>query len=242
MAQKARQPGRTQNNALVALSNNGVMVHTKISLVICIIVSIAAHLLVIAEFGIGFRSSEEARRSSLRPTSLPLSVLTIGRVGANVNVQADIVGARASKSVSFQQQDTSSTPDVNLRASIGDAPLILPLIDNYLPISQLTVAPSPVGSIDPTPLGLRLDGLVGEAELILLVSSDGAIDEVLIVRSSLPEFLVDYAKSVFRDARFKPGQVNEIKVRSRIRILLSPNTPPTESDAGVRSSLKNSER
>jgi len=203
---------------------------------LCLMVSIAVHLLLISGFGVGSRFSGEGAGRRLNSS---LSVLAVGRAGAHVNVS--IVGTGVSNSVSFQKSDSSSIPTTVPPLLIADAPLPLPLIENYLPISLLTVAPSPLASIDPTPPGLRLEGLIGEAELILLVSSDGAVDEVLTVRSSLPDFLIDYAKSAFSKAKFNPGLVNETAVRSRMRIVLSPSIPSEESDEGGRSSLKSSE-
>lgn len=213
------------------------MVQTKIPLLLCLMVSIVGHFLLISGFGLGSRSNGEGVGRRLNSS---ISVLGIGRAGAHVN--ASIVGAGVSNSVPFRKSDSSSIPNTVPPLLIEDAPFSLPLIEDYLPASLLTVAPSPIASIDPTPPGLRLEGLVGEAELILLVSSDGAVDEVLTVRSSLPDFLVDYAKSAFARAKFNPGLVNETAVRSRMRISLSPSIPSEKSYEGGRSSLKSPER
>ena len=214
------------------------MIHTKTPLVFCIIVSLAAHLLLITGLGARFWSSGEGVGGRLNARVLPRTFLKTGRAGAPVSVD----NARVPESQRVQEPEFASTSTVVPSKSIGNGQFIVPLVDRYLPISQLTVTPTPLGPIDPTPLGLKIDGVVGEAELMLLISSEGSVDEVLTVRSSLPEPLVDYARAVFKEASFNPGRVNEIAVRSRIRVLISPNISSSVRDAGYRSSLKNSER
>jgi outer membrane biosynthesis protein TonB len=124
----------------------------------------------------------------------------------------------------------------------GESLTAIPLIENYLPVSMLTVIPSPIDSVDPTPAEFRLEGVLGEIELMLLIASNGEVDAVLVVRSSLPEPFMDYATKAFKKARFTPGMVQKMAVRSRIRVLLSPNPLTVDPETGNPLSAKNRRR
>lgn len=65
-------------------------------------------------------------------------------------------------------------------------------------------------------------GLVGEVELMLLISSSGRVDEVLNLGASLPDFIVEEAVARFKGVEFEPGVLAGFEVRSRMRIRLSP--------------------
>lgn len=105
-----------------------------------------------------------------------------------------------------------------------------PVIENYLPPSMLTGIPRPIDSVDIASVGFSLDKMLGEIELMLLISSEGRIDDVLVLHSSLPEPLVDSAKSAFMNARFTPGRINETAVRSRVRVVVSPTVLDSDSE------------
>ena len=114
----------------------------------------------------------------------------------------------------------------------------VPVLANYLPPSLLTTLPSPIDSIDPTPPGFKAEGIVGEIELMLLISSDGEVDDVLLMQSSLPTPFVDYAMAVFLNARFIPAMINTRAVRSRLRIVLAPGRGSAATDTGAIASMK----
>lgn len=95
-------------------------------------------------------------------------------------------------------------------------------VDDYLPPSRLDRIPKPLGSVD-TRIDMRgMFGVVGEAEIMLLISSEGHVDDVLVLGASLPDFIVDEAVKRFRGVAFDPGRVGERAVRSRLRIRFSP--------------------
>lgn len=95
-------------------------------------------------------------------------------------------------------------------------------IDDYLPTTLLDRPPKPRTAID-TKVNFRgMVGLVGEVELMLLISSSGRVDEVLNLGASLPDFIVEEAVARFKGVEFAPGMLAGVEVRSRMRIRLSP--------------------
>ena len=119
-----------------------------------------------------------------------------------------------------------------------DRSLALPVIDDYLPPSRLTERPHPIDSIDPTPPGWAVTGVVGEVELLLLISSAGRVDAVLLVHATLPDAFVESAKLAFKTARFTPGMVNNHAVRSRLRIVVSPTALAAATESATPHSAK----
>lgn len=145
------------------------------------------------------------------------------------------------------QESPAGEPSMSRARAVrsrADTPPRLPqlLIENYLPVSQLTAPPNPIDSIDPTPPAFGLEGVVGEVELMLLISSEGAVDLVLIIRSTLPPAVAEYAAAAFWKARFSPGYVNNTAVRSRVRFVLSPNPFHVDPETGNPLSVKNRRR
>lgn len=98
-------------------------------------------------------------------------------------------------------------------------------LDDYLPPSRLSQVPFPRNEISEELHFKGFEGLVGEAEIMVLISSEGEVDDVLLLDSTLPAFLVERAIARFREVRFVPGVQGSMNVRSRVRIRL---TPPTE--------------
>jgi len=93
--------------------------------------------------------------------------------------------------------------------------------DDYLPAEMLTQRAQIQGDVEPTLPGSDLSSVEGRAELLVLVSSDGHADSVLVVESSLPSKITDYAVKQFQAAIYQPGKINNTYVRSRINIGLS---------------------
>lgn len=98
-------------------------------------------------------------------------------------------------------------------------------IDDYLPPSRLSQVPFPRNENISTISLKGFDGLVGQAEIMLLISSDGNVDHIIPLESTLPSFFVEEAITRFKETQFVPGTQGSMNVRSRIRIRL---TPPTE--------------
>lgn len=134
-------------------------------------------------------------------------------------------------------------PSLSQQETPHDDPLTqagmrLSIIDDYLPAHLLTERPYPIDSIDPTPKDVNIASLVGTASLLLLVSSEGKIDSILVQESSLPPAMVNHAIAAFEAARFQPGKINNQAVRSRMIVLLNTAPPEINPDAGNPQSAK----
>lgn len=102
---------------------------------------------------------------------------------------------------------------------------VIPLnADDYLPPSRLDKIPKLIGSVDATVDFQGMTGIVGDAEIVLLISSKGDVDDVVMIESTLPDFLVDKVVSNFKKAKYEPGRVGSMPVRSRLRIRFQPPT------------------
>jgi TonB family protein len=66
----------------------------------------------------------------------------------------------------------------------------------------------------------------GSARLVVLVSSQGTVDEVLVERSTLPEEFQALAVASFQRVRFRPGMVAGDAVPARVTIEVSDSPPP----------------
>lgn len=206
------------------------MDHTKIRLVLCSILSIILHILLISAFLAGLESTDSTRRPRLN-AQIQASTPAPSRLQPDENVAGPAPASHQDKSASNQLGETNPT--------VARTSVVVPLIEDYLPTGLLTDIPSPIDSVDATPSGLKLEGVVGEIEFVLLISSEGEVDAVLLVRSSLPDVLVEYTKSAFQKARFTPGRINNIAVRSQVRILLAPSALEIEPEVGKHFSAKN---
>ncbi|RIX46800.1 MAG: hypothetical protein D3M94_08800 [Rhodocyclales bacterium GT-UBC] len=97
-------------------------------------------------------------------------------------------------------------------------------IDDYLPPSRLSRIPFPRDA-DAAELHFKeFEGVVGDAEIMVLISSEGDVDDVVLLESTLPKPLVERAIAHFKAEKFVPGGQGSMNVRSRVRIRL---TPPT---------------
>ncbi|WP_372527573.1 energy transducer TonB [Piscinibacter sp.] len=106
------------------------------------------------------------------------------------------------------------------------APDLQPLADSagqdgdgdYFPRSMLSVAPVPVSVVV-----IPFPEVEGPAEryvtrLLLFIDEFGKVVRVRVDGPSLPQALEEAARNAFLNARFSPGQVDGLAVRSRIRV------------------------
>jgi len=224
------------------------MLTRPVRLLLCLIASLVAHIsfisLMHAALPIGSGGKDVTLQALLTP-----NVTLIGPVAPPQKAQE-----RTTVADSDAHRDVSATralarADQRARhheESLGiESTLTLTppnLLNDYLPASMLSSLPSPIDSVDPTPSGFRLEGVLGETELLLLISSDGNVDDVLTIHSELPDVFAIYASEAFKRARFVPGKVNNTPVRSRIRVVLSPNPSHVDPETGNPLSAKNRRR
>jgi len=97
-----------------------------------------------------------------------------------------------------------------------------PMMNPYLPASQLDFKPQVVRDIDPELLenfrGVQTQWL----NLTLFINEYGDVDQVIVepfsMTSDLPERLLADLKQRFLEARFTPGRLHNQLVRSQLRI------------------------
>lgn len=202
------------------------MVSQRKSLALCCLASFALHLALLLAPSKFHPNKQEAYD---RPAQLQVTFL---------QSSARLQYKRESKTI------TSAPPPLHAHSGqkaptiSGAEVALISNLDLYLPPSKLTGIPNPIDSIDLTLKQFRADGLLGYAELMLLINSDGELDAVLTIDSTLPTPIVDHAKALFLKARFTPGYVNKTPVRSRIRVELSLNPSVLPDDAGNPNSAK----
>lgn len=199
----------------------------------CLFASTLAHILLLSE---GFAGLHMADAGKGQVLNVRISSLAAPKISPP---ELPVSGGTAA---SLPPIGASPARSATVVPSAGESSIFIPPVENYLPVSMLTEAPSPIDSVDPTPAGFKFDGLVGELELLLLISSDGDVDAVLTVRSSLPESFAEYAKLAFKEARFSPGRIQKTAVRSRVRIVLSPPPLSIDPETGHPLSAKNRRR
>lgn len=88
----------------------------------------------------------------------------------------------------------------------------------YLPRPWLSVAPAPL-----EPVALDYPALEGDtgwhhAVLALFIDETGAVQRVRVEDSELPALLEEAARKAFMAARFQPGEIDGVAVRSRLRV------------------------
>jgi len=113
------------------------------------------------------------------------------------------------------------------RPRIGTYPPLLPFrsvdlgssdVDEgaYLPVSRLTMRPTPVkGIFVPYPDAARRNGRMS-ARLVLLIDEDGTVVKVSSNDPQLPAIFAESAINAFAHARFHPGRIAETAVKTRM--------------------------
>jgi len=109
------------------------------------------------------------------------------------------------------------SPVVARDAAPGEAPPRSAGLDDYLPRSMLTLAPTPAESVlIPFPPDVPQGRHV--FILALYIDEAGLVREVRIEDGAQSSVLADAARNAFLAARFTPGQLDDRVVKSRIRV------------------------
>jgi TonB family protein len=87
----------------------------------------------------------------------------------------------------------------------------------YLPRSALTEGASPIDMVD-LPYPDQAPSGSFRAELTLFIDQSGSVRRVRIEEGALPAALEDVARQAFLRARFVPGSIDGVAVRTRMRI------------------------
>jgi TonB family protein len=114
---------------------------------------------------------------------------------------------------------TQRSPDIpplpQKYEGIGLLPIPAP---TYYVASQLTKRPQPAAAINLDPPNIHGVIATGKMVILLWINEHGTVDEVELEQSDLPTQFGEAALAAMRDARFVPGELHGIKVRSKLKI------------------------
>ena len=161
-----------------------------------------------------------APATALGPASSALELMVQAPLAASPAPPPPQVPPVAAQTEPAAQQLAAAAPELGVPA--GNEPDAQFL--NYLPRSQLTRAPVPAGPVEvPFPAGIK-----GKVELSvqfsLFIDETGVVRQVRIDSPDVPAPFADAVRSTFGRTRFLPGQIQELAVRSLIRLEVSFNT------------------
>lgn len=195
----------------------------KSLLAICFVLSVVVHSVTFVL--LGFRITKDVRAFPGQLSYLSFRAHLVQKPGAPSNVvgKVDLLSEMiAVESAARVAGGEALSMKQGVIGNVEKVPILALSIDDYLPPSRLDRLPKPLQEVD-TSVGFRgVVGVVGEAEIILLISSSGEVDDVLVLESSLPTFIVEEVATRFRKLVFEPGMVGHWSVRSRMRIRLMP--------------------
>ncbi|MGV3741388.1 MAG: hypothetical protein ACO1NO_03650, partial [Burkholderiaceae bacterium] len=111
-------------------------------------------------------------------------------------------------------------------------------MSDYLPIGRLTRLPMLIGEIDLNVPDISAVAIGRELILTIMINTDGTVAAVESTDES--EDARVFAQRVaerFKHARFVPGEIDGIAVKSQLRIVVVGKTLPEEADAGSASAV-----
>ena len=194
----------------------------RVLFLVCLVLSLAAHVALILLTG--YRISPGVVDLQTNVVNLPVqaTLLPPQLLGSALPAvwQENVLGALGPE----EKRATNKVVEHDAKSLSVDEehkPVVRWSVDDYLPRSRLEKIPKLLGSVDTKADFEGMLGLVGEAEIIVLISSEGGVDDVLVAESTLPSFLVDKMIVNFKGAKYEPGMVSGLNVRSRLRIRLS---------------------
>jgi TonB family protein len=119
------------------------------------------------------------------------------------------------------QSVPTATAATNLPAKVADEPkntlLSLPPAPDYIFSSRLQVAPQPLVDVEPV-FPDRAGKQNGTVVLRLLINEKGDVDNVAVVRAFPEGFFEESALAAFGQAKFSPGKVLGVPVKSQMTI------------------------
>lgn len=195
----------------------------KYRIAACLVLSFSLHLglMLLDGFRFGIDGFPQAADGKGRLVVSLVETIAFPLIGDSERSLTGSRGVGLADDKERRSEAASETPS-RIIAEKNSDPVVPRAIDDYLPPSRLDKVPTPLGNVEINVDFKAMRGLVGEAEIMLLISSAGEIDEVLVTESTLPDFLVAEAVGYFKGLRFDPGMVSQTNVRSRIRIRLMP--------------------
>jgi periplasmic protein TonB len=182
--------------------------------------------------------SVPVRQVHALPELRPLSTAVSVRVSTGGRGATEGVPANANPGLASHAEPEASTgvpvPGATLPAPPELQPVLAPsppmpaafasgqLGDaDYFTRDQLSVSPIPMQAVLIDYPSIEIQGGNYVSELSLYIDEEGKVQRVRVDGPALPQPMEEAARSAFMSARFSPGQVDGLPVRSRIRIEVS---------------------
>lgn len=104
-------------------------------------------------------------------------------------------------------------------------------VEDYLPAGGLTRLPAPLSEIDLNLPAINGIEVAGQIDLTILIDAKGMVADVISsVEAEHLRALSERVAARFKSARFIPGEINGIAVKSRLQItVVSENLSETEN-------------
>ncbi len=181
-------------------------------------------------------SREQTPVPLLAPVSIPPARPSIGGNPGEAQVTRSttkMLSSPLAASTTAAEPLTANPPPANPVASAAATQARgLPPAPDYLAAGQLDPGPTPLSEIEPE-YPEAAGSLRGAVILRLLISDQGVVDDVSVVRAA-PEGVFDAAAvAAFRAATFSPGRVLGVPVKSQLTIEVA-FTPLQRGDVSTR--------
>lgn len=179
---------------------------------------------------------EQAHAPLPVPVSIPPAPPSIGGNPGEAQVARSITkvlsGPLAASTTAAEQLAANPLPPNPVASAVATRARGLPPAPDYLAAGQLDPGPTLLSEIEPE-YPEAAGSLRGAVILRLLISDQGVVDDVSVVRAA-PEGVFDAAAvAAFRAAIFSPGRVLGVPVKSQVTIEVA-FTPLQRGDVSTR--------
>jgi TonB family protein len=199
------------------IESDHTVLHIRSSQILALLLSVAAHIT------IGCYLYDGGNYQRIRYRTISLDLVKVTREN-RVAPPPGLVEPESATPVSLAVKDAAPTP-----ATMTSEPVDTGNTDPYYVRSDvLNEQPSVLLDISADlPLSAPNGPIQKMAVLELLINEYGEVDRVVVESSSFSEADQDLIVQAFKKAKFKPGRVNGVPVKSRLRIETSV-PPPLE--------------
>ncbi len=158
--------------------------------------------------------------SSLENVRVPAPAVVHQETGPEPERRLDALPHKALPSVERSSVEDDAVPNATAALTAGDSPSVAGSV--YYKPSELTRRPRPAGEVTLSypvflpPVDVGRGG--GVVILRVLIAETGVVDQVFVEFSDLPEAFQDEAVLRFAHARFLPGEIDDLAVKSQMRV------------------------
>jgi hypothetical protein len=183
---------------------------------LALLTSCLLHVFAIALSGAGTAGSSQTAGNTSTPTRP-------GQLTVSLNYP-DQSSPLSPSSPSLLKKVEEATADIGAAvesAAPSPADTLLPVPPPeivFYPADQLTVRPVALGKAALEPPEIDQIRAAGTIVLVLRINTRGAVIDANIESSDLPELFSEVAQKAFRNLRFRPGELDGVKVRTLMRV------------------------